>query len=354
MFVTDHLAAEFPEHAAEMPEAAGLLAATISNAAKSYLLWFKPEAVTTVKWAGDPSKPVSPAGPALHPRNSFALWTETVRGRSTPWSPGHVTAAKEMRSAIVDVALRHASQVEAMHRELSQMHRELETLSYAISHDIRGPLLRAVRFGELLRDELTGGSPEELSQWAEKVVWNARNCSGLLERLLTYLQLGRVRTRPEAVDLGKLMEQLRSELSPPAEPIDWTIRGLPHVQADPALLRLVARELLTNAVTFSAGQETVRIEVGADETEAEHIVYVRDNGRGFAPESMERIFTAYARQDFGSRTSMGVGLAIVRRAITRLHGRVWAEGQIGGGATFFFALPRVPPAVEQTPANAVD
>src|SRR5690606_32717571 len=127
-----------------------------------------------------------------------------------------------------------------------------------------------------------------------------------------------------------------------AKPVEWTVHRLPTVQADPALLELVLRELLSNSLMFSSGEETTRIEIGAEETEDEYIVYVRDNGVGFDQDDIERIFTAYAREETGSRNSMGVGLAIVRRAMLRLHGRVWAEGQIGSGATFFIALPRQP------------
>lgn len=348
VLATDNLAGDFPELAGIVPGLVGLLAATISHTAKSYLLWFRPEVVTTVRWGGDPTKPASQVGTELHPRHSFAQWTENVRGRSLPWRARHVTAAREMRGAIVDVALRHANKVEAMHRELSLMHRELEALSYAISHDIRGPLIRALRFGEILRDELAGRSPAELSEWAGKVVGNARNCSTLLERLLTYLQLGRARVHYEPVDLAPLIEQIRAELPLPTTSVEWTIRQLPTVQADQALLKLALRELLTNAISFSAHQDTVRVEIGAGETEHEHIVYVRDNGSGFAVADMERRLTGYARQKL-TATSMGVGLAIVRRAIVRLQGRVWAESQLGAGATFFCALPRTP-AVERATA----
>jgi light-regulated signal transduction histidine kinase (bacteriophytochrome) len=136
---------------------------------------------------------------------------------------------------------------------------------------------------------------------------------------------------------------VRTELSPEmmGREFEWKIGELPTVNADHSLLRQVFINLLGNSIKYTRPREKARIEIGAEEKEHEYVIFVRDNGVGFEPKYVHRLFGVFQRlhteRDF---EGTGIGLAIVRRIIARHGGTVWAEGRVNEGATFYFTLPK--------------
>lgn len=227
-------------------------------------------------------------------------------------------------------------------RELQAATKELEAFSYSISHDLRAPLRHINAFIFLLEQSLRHNITEESRQRLQVVASAAEHLGQLVDDLLNLSRVGRQDLRKIPVSLGLLVTEARNHLSDETanRKIEWVIDELPVVQGDPIALRQVFVNLLSNALKYSAPRPVARIEVGCRKSDREVVVYVRDNGVGFDREHASKLFGVFQRlhseQEF---EGTGIGLAIVRRIIHRHGGRVWAEGAVDQGATFYFALP---------------
>ncbi len=344
VFATDRLADLLPEAEPYAAKASGLLSISISKMRSSYILWFRPEIVETVKWGGNPEKPVrEEAGTLrLHPRRSFEIWKETVRGRSVPWDRSEIEAVKELRNAIVGIVLRRAEELAALADELSRSNKELEAFSYSVSHDLRAPFRHIVGYSELLKKQEWSELSDKGKRYIDTIIESAYMAGTLVDNLLRFSQMGRTALKPRPVDTAELVEEIRHRLTAEAggRRIEWKIGALPNIVADPVLIRLVFENLLDNAVKYSRTRDTSRIEVGSYRENGEIVFFVRDNGVGFDMKYADKLFGVFQRlhrmEEF---EGTGIGLANVRRIVERHAGRSWAEAQPEKGATFYFALP---------------
>ena len=346
VFCTDSLSTALPDAETLRESASGLLAISISKLYRSYIFWFRPEVVQTVKWSGDPRKLVeTPANEPMriHPRKSFEAWKETVRGRSLPWKGSEIESAAELRNAVVGVVLRKAEELAALSAELKRSNKELEAFSYSVSHDLRAPFRHIVGYSELLRDHLGDALDETGIRYLDTISNAAESAGILVDNLLNFSRVGRAKLHLIAVDMAKLVDEVKRDL-----PLDddrpnvvLDIQPLPVVQGDPVLLRLVWQNLLSNALKFTRTRDDAHIVVQAEEQEQEVIFSIADNGVGFKQIYANKLFGVFQRlhtQDEFEGT--GIGLANVRRAVGKHGGRTWAEGEIGQGATFYFSIPR--------------
>ena len=244
-----------------------------------------------------------------------------------------------------EAAARSASQVSEVNSHLLAANLELETFCYTVSHDLRAPLRNVTGFLELLRSRTTGRIDAESERFISILGAETVRMGMLIDDLLTFSRLGAAKMRTEPVAIDAVAATVRGELAPDLEGrvVEWQIGRLPLVSGDPILLRQVVANLLGNAAKFTRRREIARIEIGATmPTRGEKMVtiFVRDNGAGFNPKYHDKLFGVFQRlhhsRDF---EGTGIGLATVKRIIARHGGRVWAEGQIDQGATFYFTLP---------------
>jgi PAS domain S-box-containing protein len=227
--------------------------------------------------------------------------------------------------------------------QLEAANKELEAFSYSVSHDLRTPLRAIDGFSKILLDGYADKVDEEGKRLLRVVRENTRRMGQLIDDMLKFSRTGRVELSFAAVDMDKLARGVVDELcaNGVCANLRLEIAPLPPAHGDSAMLRQVFVNLLANAVKFSRGRESPRIEVGAEVNSDETVYHVKDNGVGFDMRFADKLFGVFQRLHSVSEfEGTGIGLAIVKRIVTRHGGRVWAEGSPGDGATVFFALPR--------------
>ncbi|MCC2970430.1 ATP-binding protein [Massilia sp. IC2-476] len=347
VFHTDQLKDVYPAGADMVRNASGLLALPISRIHQHYLLWFRPEVVQTIEWAGNPhGKLASPSDPTqLTPRLSFQAWRETIHGRSLPWHVAEVELTVEFRTALLGIALERAEQMAELAEELGRANKELEAFSYSVSHDLRAPLRHIVGFSDLLIESGGAEDPERRQRFLKNIKESARLAGKLVDDLLSFSQMGRAALRPTTVDMNDLVaaciDKLGMEMQ--GRNVDWHIEPLPTVWADPTFLHLAVFNLLSNAVKFTGARDPAVITITSEENADFTIFHVADNGAGFNMEYVHKLFGVFQRlhrmEDF---QGTGIGLANVRRIVERHNGQVWAASVPGEGATFSFSIPKHP------------
>jgi chemotaxis family two-component system sensor kinase Cph1 len=348
-FHTDALSTLIPHGEGYRERASGLLAISISQLHQSYVLWFRPETIQTVKWGGDPTKPVEEDASSslrIHPRKSFDIWKEIVKAKSLPWHSNEILNAQELRNAIVGVVLRKAEELAQLSRELQHSNRELEAFSYSVSHDLRAPFRHIVGYSTLLQERVKAQGDQESIRYAQTVIESAQFAGTLVDNLLNLAQIGRAplnfRTFPMEELVREIAKQVEAEEGVDRH-IRWEIGNLPSVHVDLALFRLVWRNLFSNSIKYTRPREATVITVSAEERGSETVFSVKDNGVGFDQRYAEKLFGVFQRlhriEEF---EGIGIGLANVRRIVSRHGGRTWAEGELGVGATIYFSLPNKP------------
>jgi len=245
---------------------------------------------------------------------------------------------------------RSAARLQEVNASLLVANHELESFSYTVSHDLRAPLRNVTGFIELMKKRLEAADDPETRRFLDIIISEAKRMGTLIDDLLSFSRIGRTEMRQQSVDLASLVEQCKRDLlqEMAGRQIEWQVQPMPAVLADKALIKQVLANLLGNALKFTRTRSTPVIEVGcvsgADKSSA--TFYVRDNGVGFNPQYIDKLFRVFQRlhsaKDF---EGTGIGLANVKRIITRHGGRVWAEGSTNGGATFYFTLKLASPTI---------
>ena len=224
---------------------------------------------------------------------------------------------------------------------LSAANKELEAFSYSVAHDLRGPLQHMSNIGFLLQTIKRDASLEE-QVLIEKLMGSTRRMSALIDDLLNLSRATSTPLHRTAIDLsqmaGSILEALCAEH--PDRHVHIFVAGGVHAMADEGLTQLVLQNLLNNAWKYTAGKPNAEIEFGLHEQNGKSVFFVRDNGAGFDPQYYDRLFRPFQRLHSQSEfPGTGVGLATALRIIDRHGGRIWAEGKVDQGATFFFTLP---------------
>lgn len=231
--------------------------------------------------------------------------------------------------------------VEERTAQLQAANKELEAFSYSVSHDLRAPLRHINGFSQALLEDYADKLDEEGKSYLREVRGASQEMAQLIDDVLQLARVTRSEMRREAVNLSYLANEVMAELRKREPQREVTIKiekGL-TTRGDKRLLKIVLMNLLGNAWKFTSKREHAEITFGREQKDGESFYYVRDNGAGFEMAYADKLFGAFRRLHTADEfEGTGIGLATVQRIITRHGGRVWAEGKVNEGATFYFTL----------------
>jgi PAS domain S-box-containing protein len=226
--------------------------------------------------------------------------------------------------------------------QLEASNKELEAFAYSISHDLRAPLRHMAGFTELLKKNTVSVLNEKNQRYVMMILESAKRMGDLIDDLLAFSRIGRAETRQTMVSLETLVQEAVTEIRQDTggRDIVWGVGALPAVYGDRSMLRLAFVNLIANAVKFTRTRARAEIEIGCtDQTPNQVVVFVRDNGVGFDMKYANKLFGVFQRlHPAEAFEGTGIGLATVQRIVHRHGGRVWAEGLVDQGATFFLSL----------------
>ena len=352
IYATDRLGEHVP--AAREAGVAGLLAVPIVREAGEVLLWFRPEHAREVVWAGDPNKPVADArfGDRLTPRKSFEAWTETVRGRSAPFTALDREVAVGFRSALAEAMAGRARRLREENIALQRSNEALDAFAYVASHDLKEPLRGIGNYAEFLLEDYGDRVGPDGRQMMEALIRLSDRMRRLIEALLQFSRLGDQPVQRQAIPLGFILDEARDQLRQRFQETNGQLvesTTLPRIEADSAMLLEVYTNLISNALKYS-DRERPRVEVGAITSDSpkfperaagsDLVLFVRDDGIGIPDEHREDVFRIFKRlhaaDDYGGGT--GAGLTIVQRIVAKHEGHLFFDSTPGEGTTFYFTL----------------
>ncbi len=266
-----------------------------------------------------------------------------------------LTESKRLADVTAQLNQALERQVQERTAQLDAAHRDLDAFSYTVAHDLRAPLRHIGQFVVLTQETLEPEARHELLQYQTSIATAARRMGVMIDGLLEFTRLGRVRIDSAPVSLAPLVlgivGHLRNEVAP--RDIEWVVDpALPTVLGDPILLADVFGRLLDNAAKFTRRVPQARIEVGQLPTAGDKAtLFVRDNGVGFDLGKARNLFLMFQRQHHSmDYEGIGMGLALAHRVVQRHNGRLWCETAPGEGCTFFVELPRPTDAGEAASA----
>jgi hypothetical protein len=228
-----------------------------------------------------------------------------------------------------------------LNTSLEAANEELDAFAHSVSHDLRAPLRAIDGFSQILLEESLKLSERD-QHLLHRVCESARTMGNLIEGLLNLSRMGRQPLSKQALNVKGLVRQIFNELQKEWEgrQVEIRVGDLPDCVADPTLLKQVFVNLLSNALKYTRQKEKAIIEVDRQRQEKDNIYFVRDNGAGFDMQYAGKLFGVFQRLHSTKEfEGTGVGLSIVQRIIHRHGGRIWAEAEVGKGATFYFTLP---------------
>lgn len=249
----------------------------------------------------------------------------------------------DLQRAFRNMAIELSEKSHALHTSnagLAAANKELQSFAYSVSHDLRAPLRNIDGFSKILMDDFAEALPDKAKHYLKRVRNGTIRMSMLIDDILAFSRIGRTDIEFKKIPCAAIVKSVLGNFSEEIERrgVTVTIGDLPEINCDPTLMQSLFQNLISNALKFTRNAEQPEISIGFDKMR--RLLFVRDNGLGFDMQYHERIFQIFQRLHLPEEyEGTGIGLAIVKRIAERHHGKVWAESELGRGATFFLDLP---------------
>lgn len=317
-------------------KAAGICCCFLSPSKEDALIWFKPEKIQTIHWAGNPHKEILPDHTKkLSPRKSFAKWIEQQTGKSVPWQDYEIAEVEKFKNNLTDIITER--EIKELNHKLKIAYKELESFSYSVSHDLRAPIRGIDGFANILKEEYYDTLDDFGKSSLNTIIESVNKMNTLIDDILEYSRLGRKSIQHKSFSLKSAIEEVLPNLKELYPNVQVTIQEeLPMIIGDQNIFLLLLKNLIENAMKYSSKSQNPQVQIRHLE---KNTFYIKDNGIGFDMKHKERIFDVFNRLvNDDEYNGSGIGLAIVKRIIDRHQGEIWVESKIDKGSTFYFSL----------------
>jgi len=334
---TDHLSQVFPESEKYTVTASGILVCMLSRELKEFIIWFKPEKLMTIQWAGNPEKPVAidfSGFTHISPRHSFEAWAQTVSGKSEYWKPEELRSAVRLREEILYAINQKAGAIRMLNERLRHAYEELDTFSYTISHDLKNPIAVIKNYVQLLkRSEID----ERATSFLDRITRTADKMHVMIQEILEYSRIGKLEICYKQIPMAAIIREMVAEFQLIYGPEALiSIGDTPALQGDSFMIQQVFSNLIGNALKYSQESRPSQVHISGSATGDEICYVIHDNGLGIDAQDLPFVFDLFKRmQNTQHIEGSGVGLAIVKRIVDKHSGRIWVESEPGKGSKFF-------------------
>jgi light-regulated signal transduction histidine kinase (bacteriophytochrome) len=276
----------------------------------------------------------------ISPRNSFATWSQEVRGKSVAWTPEERRSVQLLKDEFLTCISTKASAARIMNERLQLAYEELDTFSYTISHDLKAPLSAIKGYAQVLAADKTISvkSNAILNRIGER----ADKMNHMIKAILDYSRIGRLPTGLQLIDTASVVKEILEDIDQnfPTVNLAITVGNMPVLKGDPIMIWQVFSNLIGNAVKYSQAQSAPAVHICGWTSEKAIFYSIKDNGIGISKTDLENIFLLFTRMSNAtSIEGSGVGLAIVKKIVEKHNGIIWAESEPGEGTTLFLSFP---------------
>lgn len=344
LYYTNQLPYLYPEADAYKKIASGIMILTLSAELTEYIMWFKPEHLEIVTWAGNPEKAVelnADGTTNISPRASFEAWSQEVSGKSAPWNDEEIKSVTRLRAEVSYAITQKAGAIRVLNERLKQAYEELDTFSFTISHDLKNPLSTIKGYAQMLAKNPT--LEPRAQELLIKIDSKVDRMNAMINEVLEYSRIGRLDLQPVSIDVATIIDDHIRDLKLVynADHLKINIKNTPTVSGDPTMVSQVFANLLSNAVKYSLPSGAPEITIDAKEDENEVVYSIKDNGVGIDIKQLPRVFELFKRMDnVQDIEGTGVGLAIVKRIVEKHNGKIWVDSRLGAGSTFYVTFKK--------------
>lgn len=319
----------------------GVMYFRISKKSNESVLWIRKEKIDTKIWGGNLDKIniEKETNSRLSPRKSFEKWSQNVKHTAIKWEAHEVSAAKALVNDIKNIIVTKFSEVNKLNKQLRNLNQELESFSYSVSHDLRGPLRGIDGFANILKEDYFDVLDDFGKESVETIINSAEKMNSLMDDILSYSGLSKVDKIDDYHNLNNIISDVLkdNDLLKNNPKTNIIINpNLPEIFGDKMMIYQLISNLITNAFKYSSKVDNPKIEIDYYNDGEKNIYFVKDNGIGFKPEYSKKIFGVFMRLTNKDYSGTGVGLAIAQRIVYRHSGDIWAESQLNKGAKFNF------------------